>query len=146
MAYTDTTKLYAQEPQANIIQLTDDANAGVVNTAYITQAIIDADALIDAYLYGHVNGWVLSPIPAIISEISTEITIYNLYLRRYGAGNTRSSMGLPEGIVQRYNDAVSKLKAIAKGEIIIGDTEKTFSSIQVLAPVQVFTTETLAGF
>lgn len=145
MPYTDTTKIYAEEPQANIIQLTDDSNTGSINATYVAQAITDGDAIIDAYLLGKIKGWPLSVIPPIISKISTVLAIYNLYLRKFGVGNVRSGQSIPEGLIYRYEDALKMLEKIANGTISITiETIKT--SIKTGAKNAVFSDEFLEGY
>lgn len=116
MPYCTLTDLQQTEPASQLIQLTDDAGTGVVDATKVSAAIASADAVIDTYLRGRVT--MPSPVPQIIVMISRELSIYNLYLRRFGAA-------LPETIDKRRKDAESKLQQIAAGTIIIADVQQS---------------------
>ena len=49
MAYSTQTDLLEQITEDELIQLTDDADAGAVDSDAVTRAIVDADAEIDGY-------------------------------------------------------------------------------------------------
>jgi phage gp36-like protein len=144
--YSTITDIYKQEPESNVIELTDDNKTGIVNTVFVDEAISSADSIIDSYLNGHVTGWPFNIVPNIIKEISVELAIYKIYIRRYGAGTTMYEKGIPEGIIYRYEDAIKRLLKIAKGEIIIGDFEKTKPSIKTNSFPAVFSQEFLSGY
>lgn len=117
MPYCTVNELKAIETEQLIMDLTDDTETGEIDTTHVTRAVTDADALIDSYLAGRVSALPLSPVPPIIAKISCEITIYNLYLRRYGGR-------IPEGIRERFTWAESKLKDIIAGKILVLPVEE----------------------
>ena len=110
MAYCTQADLLEQISEDDLIQLTDDSDAGIVDVSMVTRAIADADAEIDSYC-GTKYDVPFSPVPVMIRKVSVDITIYNLYARRRGA---------PEDRKERYDDAVSFLKDISKGIASLG--------------------------
>ena len=93
-----------------LVQLTDDDDAGVIDSDIIVRAIADADAEIDSYC-GTKYDVPFSTVPVMIRKMSVDIAIYNLYARRRGA---------PEDRKERYDDAISFLKDISKGIASLG--------------------------
>lgn len=81
-----------------------------IDTAKINKAITDADALIDSYL-GKLYQVPVSPVPAVVSNISVEEAIYNLY----GLGRR-----VPEYWQTRHDDNLNWLDKVAKGEVTLG--------------------------
>jgi len=108
--YCDMDDVLDQLDEATLIQLTDDEDAGGPNSARLTRAINDAEALIDSYC-GARYSVPFGTVPAIVRKIAVEIAIYNLYARRQGA---------PEGRKERYEEAVSFLKDVAAGKVSLG--------------------------
>lgn len=81
-----------------------------VETAKITKAITDADALINSYM-GKLYQVPVSPVPAVVANVSAEEAIYNLYgLRRR----------VPEYWENRHKDNLSWLAKVAKGQVSLG--------------------------
>ena len=110
MAYCTQADLLEQISEDVLIQLTDDEDAGVVDTDMLTRAIADADAEIDSYC-GTKYEVPFSPVPVMVRKYSVDIAIYNLYARRRGA---------PEDRKERYDDAISFLKDVSKGIATLG--------------------------
>ena len=110
MAYCTQADLLEQISQDKLIQLTDDDDAGIVDSDMVTRAIADADAEIDSYC-GTKYDIPFSPVPVMIRKVSVDIAIYNLYTRRQGA---------PEDRKERYDDAISFLKDVSKGIASLG--------------------------
>ena len=110
MAYCTQADLLEQISEDVLIQLTDDEDAGVVDTDMVTRAIADADAEIDSYC-GTKYEVPFSPVPVMVRKYSVDIAIYNLYARRRGA---------PEDRKERYDDAISFLKDVSKGIATLG--------------------------
>lgn len=115
-----------------LVQLTDDYDTGIADDAVITEAIADADAEIDGYCARRYDV-PFSPVPRIITKLSIDLTIYNLYDRRLGA---------PEHIEKRRDNAIKLLGNIAKGLVSLGADEPESTAdcgITVDAPTQIFT-------
>jgi len=142
MSYCAQADIQEQLPEADLIMLTDDADAGVVDTSVVTRAIADADAKIDAYCQGRYTV-PLSPVPDMIRRVSVDLAIYNLYSRR-------DSFGMPEIRSERKKDAVSYLKDVAAGKVTLGSAtpaaQNSADSVQVSSSDRVFSRDTLSGF
>ncbi|MDH5542999.1 MAG: DUF1320 domain-containing protein [Nitrospinota bacterium] len=81
MAYSTEADLKERVDEALLIQLTDRSGSGVVDTALVSAAIEDADALINGFI-SPVYQVPLSPVPRIVKEYSASIAIYKLHLYR----------------------------------------------------------------
>jgi len=124
MSYCTKDDILTQLDEAILIQLTDDDNSGAVNDDFVTRAIADADAEIDAYV-GARHAVPLDPVPALIRAMSTVIAVYNLYSRR---------LGPPDHIKDRYQAAVGLLELIAKGTASLGASDPEGSPPTANAP------------
>ncbi len=124
MSYCTKDDILTQLDEATLIQLTDDEGSGAVCAGFVTRAIDDADAEIDAYV-GARHTVPLDPVPTIIRAMSTIIAIYNLYSRR---------LGPPDHIKERYRAAVSLLELIAKGTASLGSADPDGSPPSINAP------------
>jgi len=123
-----------------LIGLTDDADAGIIDTSATDRAAADADAEIDGYC-GKRYSVPLSPVPPIIRKISVDIAIYNLFSRRQGA---------PEDRRLRYKDAIKFLENVARGLISLGvdDPDSTPSEAhkpQISFSDRIFSRDDLKG-
>lgn len=114
MAYATLDDLKEQLDETTLIELTDDAGAGVVDTTATTRAIADADEEIDGYV-GSRTSVPLSPVPGIIRKLSVDIALYNLFSRRHDS--------IPEIRKERYNNAVKFLTKFAEGTITLGQSD-----------------------
>jgi len=110
MAYSSKADLLTEISEDELIQLTDDESAGIVNEARVTAAIAKADGIIDSYC-GQVEtvpfGSGGAAVPAVIKQHSITIAIYFIYSRRSVA---------PEIRKENYKDAISHLKDISTGK------------------------------
>jgi phage gp36-like protein len=102
-------------PESLLIQLTDDADLGVVDTETIDGVIVAGDALIDSYLRGRL-ALPLSPVPDLIPELALDIYAYGLY-------SLKPAFEVPKTIADRYSAAVATLKLIQKGDVKLGAAE-----------------------
>jgi Mu-like prophage protein gp36 len=117
MAYSVYADLAYQLPAADLIELTDDAGSGSVDTDIITRAIEDSDAEIDAYLSARYD-LPLSTTPGLIRRLSVDLSICWLYARR-------SSLVVPETWQERCRMAREMLEKIALGTLSIADLSDT---------------------
>lgn len=115
MAYTTTQRIIDAITLQSLIHLTDDTNQDAVGAAVVDAAITSADTLIDTYLGGRYAIPVAAPVPDVIVKISTDLTIYNLYLRRFDANEDALKVAR-----KRYEDALDLLKRISAGQIVLG--------------------------
>jgi phage gp36-like protein len=111
MSYSALSDLQNVVSNDILIQLTDDANAGVVDTSKTTDAIAVADDTINAYC-GARYDVPFSPVPDIVRTLSATLAVWRLYSRR--------AMQVPDAISARYKDAMSTLKDIAAGVATLG--------------------------
>ena len=112
MAYSTQTDLEEQISQADLIELTDDAGSGSVDTSALARAIADADAEIDSYC-GSRYTMPFSPVPVIIRKCSVDMAIYHLLSRR-------AIDKLPEERLKRYDNAIRFLRDVSRGLISLG--------------------------
>ncbi len=124
MAYSTAGDLQKQLSDAQLQQLTDDENTGVIDYSVIAKAIADADAEIDTYAAGRYSV-PLAPVPAVINRYSVDMAIYNLYSRR---------ANVPQHRMDRYNAALSWLKQLAQGLTTLGEATPQRSSDQLGGP------------
>lgn len=84
------------------------------NSTVITRVIADADALINLYCSKVVSSLPFSSVDPEIRKLSVDISIFYLYSRRDMAFDQDR---------QRYLDAVSLLKDITNGKVVLGTTD-----------------------
>jgi phage gp36-like protein len=106
MPYSLKADLLTEISEDELIQLTDDESAGIVNEARVSAAIAKADGIIDSYC-GQVETVPFTAVPGIIKQHSVTIAIYFLYSRRSAVSEVRA---------QNYKDAIAHLKDIATGK------------------------------
>lgn len=126
-------------PEADIVQLTDDSDAGVVDSDVVERAIEDADAEIDSYI-GVKHELPLASTPAMIKRLSVDIAIFNLYHRR---------LGPPEFRAKKYENAIKILEKISSGDLKLGTADDTTVAIPGLlssSPSRVFSRDDLDGY
>ena len=143
MAYCTQSDILEQLDEDVLIQLTDDADAGAVDASVVARAIIDADAEIDSYC-GVRHTVPFTTVPEIIRKVSVDIAIYNLYVRRKGA---------PESRKERYDNAIRFLKDVSMGKASLGENDPEGTPPDTHAPQmspdnpeRIFTREKLKGF
>lgn len=142
MSYSVQADLLAQISNEQMLQLTDDAELGSINTDRINEAIAAADAEIDGYLANKYAVPVAAPVPALVKKLSIDFTVYNLWRRR---------QKVPEDVRKAYEDALAMLGKIAAGEISIGvdppPTESSKSSGgEVFGPERIFDRDKMGSF
>jgi phage gp36-like protein len=110
----------------------------VIDTVVLGRALADADAEIDSYLAARYT-LPLGSTPGVLTRLAADMTRYRLY-----------DDGMPETVRQRYEDAVSLLKRMAKGEgLLVGMAEVAVAGVDTayhsFAPRQM-SDENLRGF
>ncbi len=110
--------------EAELIRLADDENRGEAvdlsdanepAVIRINEQINAADDEIDGYLRAAYS-LPFDKTPERIKQISKDISIYNLYKRRY-------RMDMPESVNQIYKQRLDELKAIGSGKILLDITQ-----------------------
>lgn len=140
MSHCSLTDLIAAESETALIQLTDDGGSGSVDEAVAAGAIATATDEIDARLRGRVT--VPDPAPDMIRLIAVELTIWNLYRRRF-------SNNMPDAMLSRRNQALADLDRVAKGEIRITDEQavaKVAASVGVKTRDRIFNDDLMGRF
>lgn len=111
MAYCTQADILKQITEDQLIQLTDDSDAGVVDTAIVADAIAAADAIIDGYCAQRYTV-PFGTTPSIINEISVTVALYKLFTRRAHA--------MPDLRKEQYDNVIKMLKDIEAGRISLG--------------------------
>lgn len=140
MSYATLQDLIDRFSEDEIIRLSDraDVPTGEVDAAVVAQALDDASDLIDGYLAGRYR-LPMEEAPALLGQICSDIARYKLY------------RDMPtETVAQRNKDALSHLKMIAEGKVVlqVAGIETPDSGGEVLfdAPDPVFSRDSLKGF
>lgn len=108
MPYCTLQDLKDEFGETELIQLTDEAGAGVVNSVTIDKAIARADRKINRYLASRAD----LPLSADdMVDLACDITRYYLF-----------ADGAPEIVKDRFNDAVKELEKMANRKIAVADT------------------------
>ncbi len=142
MAYIVRDDLKGQISEEQLTQLTDDDKAGTPDENKINRAIAEAEAEVNGYVATKYAVPVAAPTPVLLKSLSIDIAIYRLWRRR---------QRVPDENRKAYEDAVAKLKDIAKGVLTLGidpaPAESTKgSSGEVFGPERVFDRDKLGGF
>lgn len=83
MTYCDVTALRGLIGETRLVELTDDARTGTVDTAVVDAAIVASSAEIDGYCSGRYGSRLrVPPVPGMIVDLCSTLTVYRLYLRR----------------------------------------------------------------
>lgn len=131
---------YCTEQQ--LAQLTSEVG-DTIDDNVVTKVITDADAEIDSYL-GTCYSVPLSPTPAMVNRLSSQIGLYNLYSRRAG------QIGMNETVESNYNNAIKFLQQAARGDVSIGveppPAKTTAGGVNISSNDRVFSKETMNGF
>lgn len=113
MAYCTLDDILKKIPEATVIQLTDDEGVGSVNASRVEEAIEGADAEVDGYC---ASRYIVpfNPVQPVISKLSTDLAIYNLYARVVET--------IPDTRKKQRDDAIRLLERIADGRVQLGST------------------------
>ena len=113
MPYSTRADVESKLSRARLVELTDDENDESQVDARIDEAIVRADTKIDSYLRGRYEVPLILTVQGeqdMIRDISTELTIWELYKRR-------GDFLISESTKERYRDAMKDLENIQKGKI-----------------------------
>jgi len=111
MPYSTLADLIERLPEQALVQLTDDAGVGLVDSAKVAAAIARADQEIDAWCGGRYSVPFASP-PAVVRGLSADLAIYYLH------GRTQDE--IPETRKDSHKNALRLLEKIAEGKISLG--------------------------
>jgi phage gp36-like protein len=108
MPYTDLNRLKKRFSEKRLIELTDDAGVGAVDTTVVDEIIARASGEVDLILGSVGFKTPVSPVPEWVRAATEAIVVYRLYERR---GR------IPEAVTAEYRATLERLAAIAKQEI-----------------------------
>lgn len=120
MAYCTSGDITKRLPETIIIELTDDENAGVVDSDVVDAAIADADEEIDAFLSLHYT-LPFDATPAIVLRMSADLAVCNLYARR-------DHVELPKQWADRCQATRRMLEKMAEGKLRLDVPDPASSS------------------
>lgn len=109
MSYAAETDIAARYGSNLLLTIADPDGTGAVNAALVTQALSDADELIDSHLQERYT-LPLATTPSLLVALAVDIAVYRIAV-------------LPtEEMRNRYTDALKLLKNIATGVVQLGTT------------------------
>ena len=136
MSYCTDNDLVARFGEAEVIELTDQMGAGVMDASRLAAVIADADNQIDAKLRGRYS-LPLNPIPAELTRIACDLARFYLH-----------DDAAPDIVVKRYDAAMRELRDYASGASVLDTgaaaTATSPQAVAVSAPPSVFDNATLA--
>lgn len=107
MTYATQTDLIERFGELELAQRTNRVDGATIDTVVLGRALADADAEIDSYLATRYT-LPLSSTPPVVNRLACDITRYRLF-----------DDGVPETVRVRYLDAVSVLKRLASGDMLL---------------------------
>ena len=139
MGYITNAEIERRLGSLAYVQLTDDAGAGVADTALVDEARLGAEGEVNSYLARRVGVPVdLSRYAAsadAIRSAAIDLAAYRLHLRRPPA---------PADIVRRRREAVAWLESVAGGAVFLESAaESTTADGMVSGPSRVMTRDSL---
>ena len=108
MAYCSQEDLLKMIPEEELAEITSESG-GIPNPAIVAEAIAKADSEIDVYCAVR-YAVPFDPVPSLVKSLSVDVAAYHLYSRRSVA---------PEVRRQKYEDAITLLKAISQGTAVL---------------------------
>ncbi|OPX20371.1 MAG: hypothetical protein BZ151_04395 [Desulfobacca sp. 4484_104] len=108
MAYCSQEDLLKMIPEEELAEITSESG-GIPDPAIVAEAIAQADSEIDVYCAVR-YAVPFDPVPSLVKSLSVDVAAYHLYSRRSVA---------PEVRRQKYEDAITLLKAISQGTAVL---------------------------
>lgn len=128
MSYAAETDIAARYGSNLLLTIADPDGTGAVNAALVTQALSDADQLIDSHVQERYQ-LPMSPVPSLLVTLAVDIAVYRIAT-------------LPtDEMRNRYQDALKLLKNIATGTLQLGATpvpQSTGQQANLSGPPRVF--------
>lgn len=115
MTYCNLDDIKQVTSEAELIQLTDDNNTGIVNETIVNATISYAETTINGYISSRYT-LPLSEIPELIKTFAVDLSIYRLHSRRF-------MLDMPESLEVRYKNVIKELEKIQKGTISLNIKE-----------------------
>lgn len=138
--YASLVDMLARFPEAELVQLTDEAGAGMIDEPEVAQAVASAGALIDAYL-AKAYQLPLAVAHPVLVDLACALARFNLWQKR----------GSPTETVEKGQAAALKtLREIAQGLIKIDAGAEQLpprdGAVLMGGGEAVFTRERMKGF
>lgn len=141
MSYSTLDDIKKQIFEEELIRLTDEGRLGVVDAEKVATAIETADVEIDAYL-GEKYSLPMAEPPAILTKLSVDLAIRNLYLLSPG--------GIPEHREDQAKGCVRMLEKIAAGSLTLGASDPQAGSsdnaVSMNSSTRLFSRDKMRGF
>lgn len=141
MPYCTTDDIQSAVEEQKLAQWTDDEAGTEVDEDRVTEAIEDADGLVDSYCSARYEV-PFSPVPKVIRRASIAIAVKYLASRR--------SFTLNEDQQRAYDETVSWLRDVSRGLANITDADKPPAAEQAQgtysAEERIMTRDKLSGF
>jgi len=117
MPYCTVDDIVGRIGEKTVTLLTNDGTpaAAVMDLDNAARAIAEAETVIDGYLSGR-YALPLSPVPALVRKIATDLAVYNLYARR-------PAVDPPKSVQAGYDGALSLLKGLQKGDVNLPEAQ-----------------------
>lgn len=137
MAYATAADIDKRVTQAELVRITDEYDLGVVDPEKVAAAIEAADLEIDSYL-GHRYTLPLAIVPAILTSISVDLALWNLY-------SIADADGMPKTRQNRRDNAIALLAKLSDGTITLGASDPLTGQASFSAEDRIFTRTTMGG-
>ncbi|MDD5249645.1 MAG: DUF1320 family protein [Rhodocyclaceae bacterium] len=139
MSYIAAQDMIDRFGETELIQLTDHANAGVIDSTVLQRAIDDASSEIDGYL-ASVYTLPLPTVPPSVIRMTVDMARYYLFGDR-----------VTQAVADRYKGAITFLRGVADGKVSLGidsagQPEPVTGGAQIQASSRVFTRDSLADY
>lgn len=108
MTYATQQNMIDRFGQPELIELTDRASLGSIDTTVLNGALTDADGEVNGYLATRYT-LPLAPVPVVLTRLACDIARYFLYEDR-----------ATEAVRTRYQDAIKFLRGVSDGTITLG--------------------------
>jgi len=137
--YADLIKAHDEQ---YLIQLSDDNNDGIADTAIIDEAIAKADAEINARISNR-YAVPMNPIPALATQLSITLAISNLYSHR--------GMDKPDTVKDDAAAAIKLLDRIGDGRATWGEATEPAADtatldVRMTSQTRVFNRNNMRGY
>ena len=140
MAYCTITDLLSAESSRTIAELSNEAQATVIDEDLVNSIIDNNSVIIDGFVRGRypLDKVVGNP---VLKKICVDLTIHDLYFRR-----NKSKM--PDNVIKSQERQYANLKAIQRAELVleIDDTDLRPIHMAVSSPTQIFTSELMEQY
>lgn len=139
MTYATAQDLTDRFGATELIELTDRANTGAIDTTVLGRALADADAEINGYLASRYT-LPLASVPPVLVAKASDMARYYLY-----------DVRVTEAVKARYDDAVKYLQSLPKGLVSLGLDPVNVpvadaGGVQIQANARVLTADNLVDY